>query len=228
MSEETTDPDTSTEDQIGDLEIAAPEESVPVAEPAPPEAQPPGPRTFPQHYTLLLGFVFLLVGSISIWEREHIFGKDISGTTMISGTFLLAMAIYGILVSVLNIVHGRLRGMLAAFVTGVGALYLGIKAAFATFNQPLHLALGEINRYMDGKTLPDRAPFDKNPELFPAEVFDTMSDQKEVWGYWLGQWGPGVWWTTLGGAMIAFIFLKAFFPSKKAAEAAPPPRRRRR
>ena len=77
-SEETTDPDTSTEDQIGDLEIAAPEESVPVAGAAPgaPQAASLGPRTFPQHYTLLLGFVFVFVGAISVWEREHVFGKD--------------------------------------------------------------------------------------------------------------------------------------------------------
>lgn len=226
MSEETTDPDTSTEDQIGELEIAEQKESVSEAEPAPPEA-PPGPRTFPQHYTLLLGFVFVLVGAISVWEREHVFGRDISGTDMISATFLLAMAIYGILVAVLNILHGRLRGMLAAFVTGVAALYFGIKAAFATFYQPLHLALDEINTYMKGNTLPDRPPFDKHPELFPTEVFDAMSDKKEIWSYWLGQWGPGIWWTTLGGAMIAFLFLKAFFPGKKAAEPAPPRRRRR-
>ena len=70
--EESRDPDTSTEDQIGDLEIAAPEESVPVAGAAPPDAPPagpPGPRTFPQHYTLLLGSIFIFVGAISVWER---------------------------------------------------------------------------------------------------------------------------------------------------------------
>ncbi len=90
------------------------------------------------------------------------------------------------------------------------------------------VALDEIDRYTEGKTLPDRDPFISNPDAFPTTVLDGMTDFKQVLSYWLGQWGPGIWWTTLGGAMIAFIFLKAFFPSKKAAEAAPPPRRRRR
>ena len=174
-------------------------------------------------------------GPVRVWffpsagyVRSYIFGKTISGTDMISGTFLLAMSIYGILVALLNITQGRLRGMMAAFVVGVASLYLGIKAAFATFNQPLHLALSEINGYMDGKVIPTREPFDQNPALFPTAVFDTMTDKKEIWAYWLGQWGPGIWWTALGGILICLLFLKAFLPSKKAAEPAPPPRRRRR
>jgi len=210
MSEETTDPDTSTEDQIGDLELGPPEvtnEDVPVAGAAIPDlprAAPQGPRSFPQHYTLLLGSVFVLAASLTVWERGHVFGKTVSGPEMLSGTFLMAMAIYGVIVAILNIAQGRLRGMMSAFVTGAAALYLAILKYSATISQAHFLSRGEIKK------------------------LDGIETQQDVWKHWIGQFGPGVWLSFIGGAIIVLVFLKAFFPSKKAAEPAPPPRRRRR
>ena len=111
MTDETHDPDTSTEDQIGDLEINSGGD-IPVAEAAAPDAPPAaaGPRTFPQHYTLLMGGVFVFAASQADWERAHVFGQTTNGTGMAHGTFLMALSIYVVLVAILNILHGRLKG----------------------------------------------------------------------------------------------------------------------
>lgn len=238
MNEEHKDPDTNTDDNVsGDLEISEPSypEAVPVADaadtpqaeqPAPPA--PAGPRAFPQHYTLLLGSVMCMVASLVIWERAHVFGQDVRGIDMISGSFLFAMALYGVIVAILNIQHGRLRGMMSSFITGAAALYIGIKKALATFGQDMFLTKSEISAYVTKKVIPERAPFDAAPDLFPKGTLDQFTDHKEVWGYFLGQYAPGVWWSILGGLLIVFVFLKAFMPSKKAEPAPPPTRGRRR
>jgi len=237
-NDEHKDPDTNTDDNLADLELSKPSfpETVPVAEPAgtaeetradepaPPLA--PGPRTFPQHYTLLFGSILVMVSGLAVWERAHVFGAEVTGLQMISGTFLFAFGLYTALVGMLNIMHGRLRGMMAAFIGGAAALYFGIKKAIATFGADRCLGLNEINEYIAGKQIPNRAPFDANPELFPTAVLESFTDKKEVYSYYLGQFAPGIWISILGGMLIVWVFLKAFMPSKKA-EPAPAPSRGR-
>lgn len=232
MTEDHTDHDTSTDDEVGDLELGEPE-AIPVAE-APPLSAPSGPtppvgtRTFPQHYSLLFGAVMVLVASLSVWEREHVLGRQVSGPEMITGTFLLVMSLYVCIVGVLNIVQGRLRGMMAAFVTGASSLYFGIVAFSRTLNADACLGKNEISKFVNDHVIPQR--FLDNPDLtFPSAVLSRFDDKKQIYTYWIGQFGPGVWFAMLGGALIVLVFLKAFFPSKKAAPAPAPrsPRRRR-
>jgi predicted small integral membrane protein len=232
---DTSDPDTNTDDEIGDLQISESEEvqeAIPVAEepPPPPEqpapALPPGPRTFPQHYTLLFASVMVAVAAMAVWERAHVFGKDIVGhPSGIAGTFLLTMGAYGVIIGMLNILQGRLRGMMAAFVTGVAALYFGIKAFVRTLNHDGCLGLNEIKNFVnDPAAIPQRFADDASL-VFPKDALSSFEDHKEIYSYWVGQFGPGVWWSIVGGALIVLVFLKAFMPAKKA-EPAPAPRSR--
>jgi len=201
-------PDTNTDDEIGGLDIPNPEvqEAIPVAESAPapapadttqpaPPPPPAGPRVFPQHYSLLFGAVVVLVGALSAWERAGIFGVEITGIDMISGTLLIAMALYCVIVGVINIITGRLRGMFASFLTGVIALYLAIKAYMRTIDQD------------------------------PFQPYSTLKELPgESWrsaiNLWVGQFGPGVWITLIGGALLTGVFLKAIVPGGKKQDAA--------
>ena len=239
-NEEHKDPDTNTDDNLGDLELSKPSfpETLPVAEAdspgeepqagEPPPAAPAGPSTFPQHYTLLFGSILVMVSGLAVWERAHVFGVEVSGLQMISGTFLFAFGLYTALVGMLNILHGRLRGMMASFITGAAGLFLGIKAAFRTYAQGLHLEHGEIAAFLKTQAIPDRDPFASDPTSFPNAALEKLQTQQEVIYYWLGQWGPGIWLSILGGSLIVWVFLKAFLPSKKAKPAPAPSRARGR
>jgi hypothetical protein len=185
-------PDTDT----GDIEVPA---AIPVAEAAGGAAQPApaeaaGPRVFAQHYSILLGSSLVLVGAITVWEREHVFGKEVRGPDMISGAFLLAMAVYTLVVGALNVVGGRLRGMLAAFVTGIASIYLAVGKMIAT------QGAAHFQGWSD---------------------FKGGSFQDKVTGF-VGQFGPGVWMSLLGGLWIVLVFVKAIVGGKKKA-AAPAP-----
>jgi hypothetical protein len=181
---------------------------------------------FPQHYTILFGAVMVFVGAISVWERERIFGGVVIGSDTITGSFLLAMAIYTALVGVLNIVEGRLKGMLGAFVTGVTALWFGLRALVRTLNRPEFLSFSEIGDYTEKQAIPER--FAEGG--FPADALAEVTTRQEQFYSWLGQIAPGVWWTVLGGILIVLVFLKALFGGgkKKAPAPAPSPRRRGR
>jgi hypothetical protein len=230
--EEPQTPDTSTDDEIDKLDIGEPvvQPAIPVAEEAaaPPAPLPPaGPRVFPQHYTLLYSAVVVGVAALSVWERPHIFGVEVRGPDMISGVFLLAMAVYTAIVGMLNILQGRLRGMLAAFVTGVASLYFGIKAYFRTIDQDAFLSRGELSDYIGKNIYPER--FLENMEAFPKAALHSIETWQGKWTYWAGQFGPGVWFSLLGGVLIVLIFLKAILGGggKKKQEPAPQPARRR-
>jgi hypothetical protein len=191
-------PDTDT----GDIEVPA---AIPVAEAAgggaqPPPAEPAGPRVFPQHYSILLGASLVLVGAFTVWEREHVFGKEIRGPDMISGAFLLAMALYTLVVGMLNVVGGRLRGMLGAFVTGVASIYLAVGKMIDT------QGAAHFRGWSD---------------------FKEGSIQDKVSGF-VGQFGPGVWLSLLGGLWIVLVFVKAIFGGKKTAAPASAAASRRR
>ena len=207
MTDETHDPDTGTDEDIGDLEIAGPAdvttEAAPTGGEAPPPG-PPGPRAFPQHFSILLGASFVFVASQTYWERPHVFGTATPGTWMHSGTFLMALSLYVGLVGIINILQGRLAGMLSAFVLGIASLYLGIKKYMQTIDQDAFLSRPDIKE------------------------LDSIETWQDVWKHWFGQFGPGVFLSIVGGTLIVMVFVKALFPSKKAAAPAPSPRRRRR
>lgn len=195
MSEEKTDTDMDFEPAVSADSVAESQEDAP---PPPPEPSA-GLRTFPQQYTLLFGCVVVLVASLSVWEREAVFGRDIRGSDMISGCFLLAFALHSVIVQILGLIQGRLR-LLATFMTGFLALYFGIPAYLRTGRQEAFQALDEIKKSSD--TLQDAA------------------------GTWVGQYGPGVWLALFGGLVLIWIFLKPFIiPSRKKKEPAPAPAR---
>jgi hypothetical protein len=219
-----TNPDTNTDDEIGGLDIPNPEvrEAIPVAEGAPVESSPPasedeappppaptGPRVFPQHYSILFGSVVVLVGAMSVWERAHVFGVDVSGPQMISGTLLIAMALYCVIVGVINIITGRLRGMFAVFLTGVFALYLSIKGYMRTLDADAVVSEG-------GETLVRGFLSRDQIKTLPGE----HSFQLDL-TTWVSQFGPGVWITLIGGILITLVFLKAIVGGGKKGEAAP-------
>jgi len=188
---------------------------------APPPAAPAAggpPRAFPQHYRLLFGAVCVFFGAMTVWERAHVFGAEIEGEAMISGTILMILSGYSILVGVLNILQGRLAGMLAAFMTGVLALYFGIPAMFGTYRHDGFITLGEIQEYIDTKeaeqTIPER--FVSNPDVtFPKATFDKFTTKQDAWKYVIGQYAPGPLMTTFGGGLLIWVFLGAMFGGKK-------------
>ncbi|MHC4223326.1 MAG: hypothetical protein ACYSUN_04995 [Planctomycetota bacterium] len=231
--EEPQNPDTNTDDEIDKLEVPEPvgQPAIPVAEEAaapPPPAPAPRPRVFPQHYTLLYGAVVTGIASLAVWERAHVFGVDISGPQMLSGMFLLAMATYCTIVGILNVLQGRLRGMLASFVTGVAALYFGIKAYFRTIEQDSFLSREDISRFLSDNVIPQQ--FRENMDAFPKAALDAIETWQDKYIYWIGQFGPGVWLSLLGGLLIVLVFLKALVGGGKKKEEAPaqPARRRGR
>ncbi len=142
MSEEKTDTDMDFEPAVSADSVAEGKEDAPQPPPAEPTA---GPRTFPQQYTMLFGCVLVLIATLSVWEREHVFGKDIRGTDMISGCFLLAFALHSTIIQILGLIQGRLR-LLATFMTGFLALYFGIPAYLRTGRQEAFQTLDEIKK----------------------------------------------------------------------------------
>ena len=197
MSEEKTDTDMDFEPAVSADSVSEGKEDAP---PPPPQEPGAGPRTFPQQYTMLLGCVLVLVASLSVWEREHVFGKDISGTDMISGCFLLAFALHSTIIQILGLVQGRLK-LLATFMTGFLALYFGVPAYLRTSRQEAFKSLDQLK-----------------------ESADTFQDAA---GAWVGQFGPGVWLALFGGLVLIWVFLKPFIiPSgKKKKEPATAPAR---
>ncbi|MHC4937858.1 MAG: hypothetical protein ACYTHK_02680 [Planctomycetota bacterium] len=226
-----TDPEPNLESQENEgpthIEVEPPAAAQEPPPPAAPVAGPPPPRAFPQHYKLLFGAFCVLIGSMAVWEREHVFGMEIEGEVMISGTILTVLAGYSVIVGILNIMQGRLAGMLAAFMTGVMALYFGIPAMIGTFNHDRFIALNEITEFREQQAIPKRFT-DKGLE-FPGEVFEKFTTQQDAWKYVIGQYAPGPIMTTFGGLLMIWVFLGAMFGGKKKkAEPEPAPSSRRR
>jgi len=113
------------------IEVAPP---MAVDAPPPVPAGPPGVRNVPEHFSLLFGIVCVFVGAMSVWEREHIFGMEIEGPDKIAGAILLALAGYSGIIGILNVLQGRMRGVVAMFTTAFFALYFGIPAIIGTYN----------------------------------------------------------------------------------------------
>jgi len=215
-----------------ETEGAAPthiEVAPPAAEdaPPPPPPQQAGPRSLPQHFSLLFANFVVFIGAISVWEREHVFGMEIEGPEMLSGAFILALAGYATIVSILNIVQGRLRGMLATLSVCFFALYFGIPAIKTTFEHPAFVTATEVDEFKasegnPNRVIPDRFTADSKYE-FPAETIDAMPTTWQTpYKYMVGQYAPGPLLTVFGGLLIAWIFLKGIFGGKKK-EPAPAP-----
>lgn len=197
-------PETSTDAGApADLELpAAPPspEAPPAAGAAP--AAPTGPRVFPQHFKLLLGTTAVALGCMGVWERPEVTGRVLHGTDSISGSFIFLFAVYSFVVSVLNILQGRLRVGSAA-ITGLLGLYFGIRELVRIIGLEGFQHFGDIR---------------KRPGL-------AIQDAIEVF---LGQIGPGLYLVLFGGLVIIWIFFKALTTKGPSAPAAPPPRRARR
>lgn len=206
------------------------EPPVAAVEPPPPMAAPAGPpppRAFPQHYKLLFGAFCVLIGSMAVWEREHVFGVKIEGDEMISGTLLTILGGYSVIVGVLNIMQGRMAGMLGAFMTGVLALYFGAPKIWNTFDQDRFVGLNEIGAYIEEQEIPQR--FTEQGLEFPTAVFDGFTTKQQTWHYFIGQWAPGPLMTSLGGLLMLWVFFGAIVGGKKKkTEPEPPPAARRR
>jgi len=187
------------------------EPALPVAEEIPPEPPPAppaaGPRTFPEHYTLLLGGAMVLASSLSVWERKEIYGAEIWGGHSILRTVMMGLAAYMLAVGISNISTGRLKGMGLAFVTGVMALWLGIKGFLAFDSVDGFRGWTQIKNDLEATT-----GFNKK---IGVETF-------------LSQWAPGVWLATIGGALIILIFVKAILFGGKGKAPTPPPAPARR
>jgi len=214
------------------IEVAPP---VADDEPPPPPQAAPGVRNVPQHFSLLFASFCVLVGALSVWERAHVFGMKIEGPDKLAGAFLLTLSGYATLIGTLNVLQGRLRGMLATFTCAFFALYFGIPAIVATDGHSAFLRPDEIKDYVksaDGEMplIPDR--FAAEDITFPAEALKGLSKSWQApYKYWIGQFAPGPLLVTFGGFLIIWVFLKGMFGGKKKAEPAPAPssgRRRRR
>ena len=241
--------DTNTDDEIEGAEASTPpigNESVPSAEPfegeipppppGPPPGVPSGPRVFPQHFSLLFGAAAIFVGAASVWERTPVFPAEIRGTEMISGAFLLAFAGYCLIVGALNVMTGRLQGMLASFVAGLSALYFGISGLWRTLSAT---RVWDANKQIiaDGfRQMDDLKEIMREDRILQATqesaetgvqaLFTEPSFQDGV-NAWISQIAPGVWLTLLGGVIIFLVFLKAIFGGKKKDPAPSPSTRRR-
>jgi len=201
----------------------------PAADDAPPPAPPQqaGPRTMPQHYSLLFACFTVFIGAISVWEREHVFGAEVEGPAMISGAFLMALAGYATIIGIINILQGRLRGVMATMALCFFALYFSIPALNSTYQNEAFVTFGEISEYKETQDapnpiIPDR--FNENADLtFPAETLDAMPMTWQTpYKYGIGQFAPGPLMTLFGGILIAWVFLKGIFGGKKK-EPAPAP-----
>ncbi len=177
--------------------------------PAMAPAGPSGPRTFKEHYTILLGASMCVVSGLSVWERHTVYGVEVRGTQSVLYSFMLAFALYTVGVGISNISTGRLRGMGITFLTGIMGLWMGVKGL---------LAFNSVKGFKG---------WSEYEEFLKSGTGHNLKLQIEGW---LGQWGPGVWLATFGGALIMFVFLKAIFGGKKkdAAPAAPARGRRRK
>ena len=207
--------------------------------PPPAPAAPPAVRNVPEHFSLLFGLVCVFVGAMSVWEREHIFGMEIEGPDKIAGAILLALSGYAGIIAILNVLQGRMRGVVAMFTTAFFALYFGGPAIYATIMTDGFVTMEEFKAVQTASDsrqpppVPDRFRVDGFDIEFPDKTIDAMprSWQTPI-QYSIGQFGPGPLLTTFGGLLILWVFLKGIFGGKKKAEPAPAPsssgRRRRR
>ncbi len=212
-----TEPDTGTDETNDDLstepEIAP---AIPVADSvsATRDAEPEpalaaaGPRVFSEHFWLLMGLGFVMAATASVWARPSIHGGiGLNGAQSIKITLLRGLAFYGLAVGIANIATGRLKAMGSTFVTGVLALWFGIKQMMQTWDQPACRGWSEMEKFLKDGT-------GYNTKIHVTE--------------YLGQWGPGPWMSVLGGMLIVLVFLKAILFAKKQESAPAPSRRRRR
>ena len=221
------------------LEMDAGPQHVEVAPPVADEAPPPpppamaGPRNVPQHFSLLFGCICVLVGAFGVWEREHVFGAEIEGTEKLAGAILIALAGYSSLIGAMNVLQGRLRGMMAMFSTAFFALYFGIPALNATYAADGTVTMDEIKAYHKASDaggvppVPDRFREPGNVP-FPAVAIEGVSRSWQgPMKYFIGQFAPGPIMTVFGGLLLIWVFLKGIFGGKKKAEPAPAPSRGR-
>ncbi|MDH3590933.1 MAG: hypothetical protein OER88_03590 [Planctomycetota bacterium] len=191
-------------------ETSLPDEVIPeapiVAAPAvdEPPPLPPGPRQFKEHFTILLGAALVVAAGLAVWERGTIYGVEVRGTQSILRTFMLGFALYTVAAGIANIATGRLRGMGTTFVTGVMALWMGVKG---------FLAFNDVDGFKGWQ----------ETEQFLKE-HGGSNFQRQIEHY-LSQWAPGVWLATVGGALILWVFLKAIIGGGKKKAPAPAPAR---
>ena len=193
------------------------------------------PRSFPEHYKLLFGAFCVLIGSMAVWQRAHVFGMEVEGDEMISGNLLTILSGYCVLIGFLNIMHGRMAGMLAAFLTALAALYFGLPGMYKTYTHDAFVTEAEIAEYIssvktgDGDRIPQR--FADHGLTFPSEAIKGFKTKQDKWYYVMGQFAPGPIFTTMGGFLMLWVFAGAIFGGKKKKGGSEPPpsaRRRRR
>jgi len=194
-----------------------------------------GPRSFPQHYKLLFGAFCVLIGSLAVWQRAHVFGVEVEGDEMISGNLLTILSGYCVIVGILNIVTGRLAGMRAAFLTGIAALYFGLPGIWNTYGHDAFLTHSEVDVYFNsvksGGDVKIPLRFAEQGLTFPGETIQRFTTEQDKWYFTLGQIAPGPIFTTFGGFLMLWVFAGAMFGGKKKGGSEPPPptsRRRRR
>jgi len=192
---------------FGEVPVAAAAETGPAEPAAPQEVRLAPPRSFPQHFSLLFASTMIVIGCATDWHREAVFGDDLEGIEMISGAFLMAFASYSILIGLLNVMQGRLRGMGSAFLTGFLAIFFSLKA---------------IGRTLSAEANPDSGALGWRS----YEDIDAGTVQEKFAGF-IGQICPGALLALVGGLLIIGVFIKAMLPNKAAEAPAPSSRRRR-
>jgi hypothetical protein len=160
--------------------VEAPETvDTPVPEPSPAAV----PQVYEQQYWLLLGCVAISVGCLTVWEREHVCGKDVYGFQMITGAFILLFAVFGSIEGVLGILQGRLR-VVGAFLAGLLGLIYGFMAFRRILSHDGFRPYGEVTD-------------------------DGAATLGAAFASWAGQVGPGVWLTVFGAVVIAVVIGRA-------------------
>jgi hypothetical protein len=164
-------------------------------------AAPGLPRPHKEQYTVLMSNVLIVVGCLTVWEREIPTGRVLYGFQSIGGALTLALAVYAMLSSIVGMLRGTVT-IFGSLFAGFLALYFSIRSAVGTSGMEAFLPWGNL-----------------------TEKYGDIRPRLEAL---LGQFGPGVYLCWVGGAIIFYLFFKAMFGGKKEPAPAPSTRARGR